>query len=392
MTAPTQSRQPLLLYEPRTEGHHLGWLRFIIEDLLSAGYELSVAADLRSQSRPTVQEQLGNLLEQVKLLSAYDSAGRRHRDGKASSVAWCLEASGAQRVFLCAFDEIASSCLRRAAFGWSPPPILRARLGGIYHRPRFLIAPRWSPDRVLKRAGLRRLFVGGWLGQLLFLDEYLTSDLQREFTEAPVYFLPDPCPTGYNFDQSTARKSLQLPTDRKIFLFYGTGARRKGLQLAVDAMLELPPEDPAFLFCAGRQNPRGRAADGLAELINQGRARMIDRYVSLEEEKMSFAACDAVLLPYINHFGTSGVLSRAMSAGKLVIVSDEQLLGRLTRERDLGLVFESGNVAQLRQRIREATALSPDQLARKRAAAVAYARKYSRDAYRAALLGALEGR
>ena len=43
---PNQSRR-LLLYEPRTEGHHLGWLRFITDDLLSANFQLSIAADLR---------------------------------------------------------------------------------------------------------------------------------------------------------------------------------------------------------------------------------------------------------------------------------------------------------------------------------------------------------
>ena len=35
----------LLLYEPRVEGHHPGWLRFITEDLLSAGYPLTLAVD-----------------------------------------------------------------------------------------------------------------------------------------------------------------------------------------------------------------------------------------------------------------------------------------------------------------------------------------------------------
>ena len=33
MTASANSKKHLLLYEPRTEGHHLGWLRFITDDL-----------------------------------------------------------------------------------------------------------------------------------------------------------------------------------------------------------------------------------------------------------------------------------------------------------------------------------------------------------------------
>ena len=154
-------------------------------------------------------------------------------------------------------------------------------------------------------------------------------------------------------------------------------------------MLQLPPESPAFLLCAGQQNPAGKTATGLAQLVRQNRARLLDRYVTVEEEKMCFTASDAVLLPYLNHFGTSGVLSRAMSAGKPVIVSDEQLLGWLTREHRLGLVFPSGNVSALAQNLRQMTQLSAADLNQFTTAARNYAKTYSRDAFRAALLRAL---
>ena len=96
-----------------------------------------------------------------------------------------------------------------------------------------------------------------------------------------------------------------------------------------------------------------------------------------------------MLLPYLNHFGTSGVLSRAMSAAKPVIVSDEQLLGRLTREHQLGFVFPSGSVTALRDAIRQATQLTAGDTARFAAAARRYAETYSREAFCAALLRSL---
>ena len=389
VSAAAHSREQLLLYEPRTEGHHLGWLRFIVEDLLSAEYQLSLAVDLRSEARDKLQDHLAGLLGEVKLLSAYDAANRRHGDGKAGSVAWCLRTSGAARVFLCAFDEIASFCWRRAACGFTPPPELRGRMGGIYHRPRFLVAPRWSPNRLLKHAGFRRLLTRGWLGQLLFTDEYLTRELQREFSSAPIFFLPDPCPAGCDCESAEARRQLNVPPQKRVFLFYGTGYPRKGLSLAVEAFLGLPPDDVSFLLCVGQQNPEGKTARGLEQLVQEGRARLINRYVSTAEEKLSFGACDVALLPYLNHFGSSGVFSRAMAAGKMVIVSDEQLLGRLTRERGLGLLFPSGDAARLRECIREAAAMGPEPVAKWRCAARDYAQRYSRDAYRAALLASL---
>ncbi|MGO8928522.1 MAG: glycosyltransferase family 4 protein [Limisphaerales bacterium] len=390
MTAgPDHSREHLLLYEPRTEGHHLCWLRFLTEDLLSANYQLSLAVDLRPAAQGNLKDHLSGLLSQVRLYSVHDAAGRRHGDGKAGSVAFCLRESGAERVFLAAFDEIASSCWRRAACGLTPPAELRGRMGGIYHRPRFFVAPRWSPNRLLKRAGFRRLLTRGWLRQLLFVDEYLACALQREFPGAPFFFLPDPCSADFRAESAAARLQLGLPQDKRVLLFFGTGQRRKGLHLVVEALLPLSSEEAPFLLCAGQQDPQGSAARGLDQLVRQGRARVINRYVSTAEEKLSFAAADAVLLPYVNHFGTSGVLAQAMAAGKMAIVSDEQLLGRLTREHGLGLLFPSGDVAQLRERIRQATAMSAAELARWSAAAKDYAQQHSRDAYRRALLASL---
>ena len=80
----------------------------------------------------------------------------------------------------------------------------------------------------------------------------------------------------------------------------------------------------------------------------------MNRYVSAEEEQQLFAACDAVLLPYIRHQGASGVLSRAAGAGKPVIASDEYLIGHLVRQYGMGLLFESGNVLEFQNAIVQA--------------------------------------
>ena len=387
---PSTGKPPhLLLYEPRAEGHHLGWLRYIAEDLLSADYRLSIAADLRPGARERVEQHLAGLTGEIHLLSAYNDRGRRHLDGKTRSVAHCLHASGAENVFLCALDELASHCWRRATFFLRPSAALRGRIGGIYHRPRFLTRSKWSLDRRLKMPGFQRLLRERWWRQMLFLDEYLAAELQTAQPGAPFFFLPNPCPPGYAGDPVAARDQLEIPAGRKVLLFYGTGGRRKGLHLAVAAMRRLPPESPAFLLCAGRQNPTGETAAGLAELVRQQRARQLDRYVTVAEEKLCFIASDAVLLPYLNHFGTSDVLSRAMSAGRPVITSDEHLLGRLTRERRLGLVFPSGNVSALGDCLRRVTQFSPADAAPFAAAARAYVNQYSRAAFRAALLRSL---
>src|SRR5207249_2706334 len=150
----------------------------------------------------------------------------------------------------------------------------------------------------------------------------------------------------------------------KVLLFYGGAYRRKGLHVAVKALLGLPTELPVFLLCAGQQPNNDRTRRELEALVSQKRARVISRYVFEPEEKLLFAASDIVLLPYLKHFGNSAVLSRAAGAGKMVIASDEELVGWLVRKHDLGLLFRSGDVSGLQQSITQAIQATPTTLSR----------------------------
>lgn len=307
-----QSGQPrrLLLYEPQVEGHHLVYLRHITETLLTAGFRLTLALDRRPQSQPRVEERLGDLLALVTVIPARDETGWFGGCGKADTVAACQKQSGAEDVFVCCLDEIASHSLRRAAFGLMPPASLRGNLGGIYLRPRFLTGGHFSPNQLLKKRGFARLLRDGWFRRVLFLDEYLRADIKKKLPGAPFYFLPEPCPEFHGPDKSRAREFLSLPPRARIFLFYGGPYERKGLDLAVAAMLGLPPSSPAFLFCVGPQPSDPAIAQGLETLVRAQRAHSINRFILAPEEELCFAACDAVLLPYRKHFGSSAVLSR----------------------------------------------------------------------------------
>ena len=394
MTAPLSdvSRPSVLLYEPRIEGHHLSYLKFIAEDLENAGFLLTLAVDMSPAIFSRIREQLGDLLERVRLLPVCDDSGRRTHASPVDSVAACAISAGAKIAFLNNFDDIASSLLRRAAGGQLPPLTLRGRLGGIYLRPRFLAGRGLSPNRWLKWLGFRRLLNDGWFRQLLFLDRALPKQVKASWPDAPVHFLPDPYPDDFRADCSQARQHLGVPADRSVFLFYGGAYRRKGLYFAVEALLALTAETRVFLLFAGHQPEEAQTRRGLEQLARQGRARVIDRYVSDAEEKMLFAAADFVLLPYIRHFGSSGVLSRAAGAGKPVIASDEELVGQVVRERGLGLLFPSGNAPALARALLQALDPSPQQAESWRTALRAFAGQCSRVAFRKALLSTFGAR
>jgi glycosyltransferase involved in cell wall biosynthesis len=111
--------------------------------------------------------------------------------------------------------------------------------------------------------------------------------------------------------------------------------------------------------------------------------------VSDDEERLCFCAADAVLLPYIHHYGSSGVLSRAAAAGKMVIVSDEGLLARRVRDHHLGLLFQANDVHELRQRMTDAVSLNQAERDKFQLMSLRYAGTCSRDVFREALLAPL---
>ncbi len=327
---------------------------------------------------------MAEVLDRVAVVAAYAPPERRthtvHR------IAALLEQTAADLVFLPNLDEIGSEMTRRAAFGVMPPSSLHGRLGGIYFRPRFLASFGFSPNLWLKARGFKRLLRDGWFSHLLLPDPYLHAELKAREPQAPVFFLPDFFPADFAADRAAARRQFDLPAGRRVFLFYGAGYRRKGLGLAVQAMLSASASTPAFLLCAGRHGADRTVAQGLDRLMQQGRARVIDRYVSDEEEKLLFAASDVALLPYRKHFGSSGVLVRAIGAGLPVIASDEQLIGRLVREHGLGILFSPGDADALRHAIERAAQASEEEMARWQAAARKAAPTWTRRAFRDALL------
>ena len=385
-----KSSRSVLIYEPSVDGHHVGWLRFITEDLLGAGFSLTLALDTRPAAMKRIEGQLADLLPRVKIIPAIAEKSDEAKITSPAHVAACLKKSGAALAFLANFNDLASTTLRRAAFGLMPDESLRGRLGGIYFRPLFLNAGALSPNQALKKIGFRRLVRHGWLNPLLMIDPLLCGLAQKKFPGAPIHLLADPYPEDFSADRAGSRRQFNLPDDKFVFLFYGGGYKRKGLHLAVEAMLKMSAPGKAFLLCAGLQPKNEQLARDLKTLRAQGRAEIVNRYVSAEEEKQLFAACDAVLLPYIRHLDGSGVLSRAAGAGKPAIASDEYLIGHVVRQYGMGLLFESGNVPELQKAIGHAASAGAGEISKWQTGARAYAKNCSRGAFRSALVAAVE--
>jgi hypothetical protein len=384
------SRPHILIFEPRVEGHHLSWLRYIAEDFLTAGFRVTLAVNWRPEAKEFIQKQLSGLINRVLVISIFNEAGKLHGGSKLKALAYCLNESVAQEVFINNLDDIASHSLRCASIGIYPPKPLQGRLSGVYFRPRFLANPTWPPGNIIKAIGFRRLCQRHWFKNIFLMDEYLFTDAKDKYTGAAFHFLPDPWAGNFSHSQKDARKALGIPTDRFILLGYGIGDRRKGLHLTVRAMLESAFDSRLFLLCAGKISKDSELLKGLSKLEKRGMAKFLDRYVSDSENSLCFCASNVVLFTYIRHFGSSGVLSLSAAADKMVITSDEGLVGQRVRKHNLGWLFPSGNAYELKKCMDNAALLTESKMSEFQQAALRYAKACSRQAFRNTLLSALK--
>jgi len=381
----------LLIYEPRLGGHHLTWLRYVTEDFLHMGLKLTLAVDLRPSSRDLIENKLSDIADQITILSAYSQNGKYRGGSKTASLCLSLQDSRADDVFMTNFDEIASATLRRAACGIMPPNLLRGRINGIYFRPRFMEHHSWPAGNFVKYLGFNRLSRGGWIKNLYLLDEYIVDQAARTWPNCRFHFLPDVWSGDYSHDRKLSRNKLQIPEGKFVYLNYGIGTRRKGLHLIIRAMLNSRFPERAFLLCAGKIADDRELQDGISELETRGLAKVINRYVTDQEEELCFAACDAVLLPYVKHFGSSGVLSRAAAAGKFVIASDQGLVAKRVREHRLGLLFRSEDANALYDSMMKAIDMDDNSNSSFYDATIRYSKSCSREHFRTAISSCFSG-
>jgi len=155
--------------------------------------------------------------------------------------------------------------------------------------------------------------------------------------------------------RNESRTRLDLPQDERMILLFGVASTGKGAETLFTAMEDLPPD---FHVCVvGRTGEEMLASWGGEYLLKRGwavRLRIVSRYVSEAERHDYFSACDAVVLPYRKGmFGLSGNFRDAISYQRALIVTDQYTMGRIVRERQLGLTFRLDDAADLRRCLEE---------------------------------------
>ena len=331
----------ILIYEPAVAGHHLTLLRCVLEDLVNAGIPVCAALSPGPEDQDRIRSKLGSVYDSVRICAA---SATRPLPGAAE----LLTETASSHVLFPNLDEFASSMLRRASFGLMPPAVLRGKISGIYVRPRCLLGLKAAPKEWTKALGFTRMLKAGWFHRIFLQDELLVARAPHRFRDRFAH-VPEPFSGSFPSSLASARLRLGVPQSRLVLLHYGVASRRKGLHLTVRALLQLPPGRRPFLLCAGPQAHDPEVNSGLNQLACEGDALILDRFILDDEEADLFSASDVILLTYQGHFGISAIQVRAAVAGRVIIASDEELVGRHAREYKLGWLFPPGDVAALRE-------------------------------------------
>ena len=157
-------------------------------------------------------------------------------------------------------------------------------------------------------------------------------------------------PHGTLFDdvpecsRDVARRSLGLPSDAPVALFFGLIEPYKGVECLIRAFSQVVQDLPeARLLVAGKPNTSIESFPGLiAELGMADNIGTDLSFIPTERVPLYFGAADVVVLPYLEA-SQSGVLLAAYRFGRPVIVTETGGLPDTVEPGENGLVVAPGD-------------------------------------------------
>ncbi len=102
---------------------------------------------------------------------------------------------------------------------------------------------------------------------------------------------------GVKLSREAALQHLKLPSDKRYLLFFGIIRDYKGLDVALEALPELPPD--VHLIVAGEPYTDMSKFHGLVEKLHlTGRVHWFNEYIADDHVSPFFSVAEACLLPY----------------------------------------------------------------------------------------------
>lgn len=355
----------LLVIEPQLSGHHFRYLEWIVSAACESGWQVIIATDHDFRDNATLADLRSRYDDRLAIHFA-DFSGAKNSGGllglikreiyywkKLEEIFWELNTHLAIHHVLLPFADI---CLYALAF--NSKPFGECAWSAISMRPDFHCYEMGLSEKKpglltrIKKLLFFRLANSPSVGKLCVIDPCLAEYVTARQPNSRVLYLQDPTDVNVpTISREQARCTLELDTTRPVVLLYGAVDWRKGVRELLEAQASLPLEQQPMIVVAGRQAPEIRtwlAGEAWQLAIEQGRIKLLDRFITEEEESLLFCACDAVWLGYRGHLGSSGVLWQALAFERPVIGCDEGLIGWFTRTNKLGVhvrISDRGAVA-----------------------------------------------
>ncbi len=248
--------------------------------------------------------------------------------------------------------------------------------------------------RDLRKAWLYRLMLRrGAVQRVHTLDDGFPAYARATYPGGDkVVTLVDPAFPPLEPSEGDRYLAERAPEGRTLFVLFGVLSERKGVLALMRALALMDPTTASrtAVIVAGEVDPTIRdeldaAIASLRRLQPALWLHLEPRFLKSGEIAALIDRCDAVLAPYQRFVGSSGVLMWAASRGRPVIAQDYGLVGRLVRDRGLGLTADTSDAASLARALAAAVGLQRGQLADPDRLA-AFAAGLTPDAFAAAIL------
>lgn len=132
----------------------------------------------------------------------------------------------------------------------------------------------------------------------------------------------------FKLTQEEARKKLNIPSDKKVVLFFGFLAGYKGINLLLEAFQKLEPEEYFLILAGGKpkrvENDRkyNEWHDSVVERFDELSNVLRAGFVSDQDIETYFQASDVLVMPYLQILSSSGPMSMSIAHQKPFLASD----------------------------------------------------------------------
>lgn len=197
---------------------------------------------------------------------------------------------------------------------------------------------------LVKRSIFEKIYVLNDRGAALYLNKIYNTDKFK--------FLPDPY-VPLEVPYKDLRIEYNIPISKKIFFHFGSMGYRKGTLLILESILQMSQSerDKYVFVIAGiiQGGIKDQFYDILQRIGDSATILVFDYFNSFETIANWCQNADAILIPYLSSYQSSGIIGYAAQYKKPVITTNKGLVGKLVRKYHLGITLDPVNCDSLIQ-------------------------------------------